>query len=321
MKTAKRDKPRKQEPALPKAWLDLLACPDCRHPLAQHEDYLTCQNCGRTYPVQDGIPNLFLPETLDAQLQASLQKWNAEWARQGLPPDGNIEADPNYARALAEIRKHAPAGNWRVFFEAGCGSGKNSLVLARERKVLAVGVDACLEACKLAKQLLEREGQRGFFVAGDLRRLPFQDQVFDYIYAGGSFEHFSDTRAAVAESHRVAKTGGRVFATVPVISLATLTYRQAWGNIPELPLLRPLAEGVHIKLLRGRHMRFGYEKSFLPKTIMNYFQKVGFRNVCSGYLEAHLDLELLPWEWLKNLARGLARLRWFWPMIWISADR
>jgi ubiquinone/menaquinone biosynthesis C-methylase UbiE len=264
---------------------------------------------------------MFPEEHLTPQLRDSFACWNAEWARQGLPVDGNIEADPNYAKALTLIRAHAPAGTWNVFFEAGCGTGKNSLIMAREHKVMVVGMDACLEACKLAKRLLEREGQSGFFVVGDLRQLPFRAGVFDYTYAGGSMEHFSDTQAAVSEAFRVTKTQGRVLATVPVISLATLTYRQLWGNIPELPVVRPIAEWVHMRLLQGRHMRFGYEKSFLPGTFMRFFRTAGFVRVGYGYVDAHLDFTLLPWEWLKTLARGLARWRLFWPMIWVEADR
>jgi ubiquinone/menaquinone biosynthesis C-methylase UbiE/uncharacterized protein YbaR (Trm112 family) len=314
-------RPKQPAASLPKAWLDLLACPVCGQAVALMAKTLRCGGCQSTYNIEDNIPLMFPPRALDAQLQASLQKWNAEWARQGLPPDGNIESDPNYAKALALIRRHAPAGKWRIFFEAGCGSGKNSLVMARERKVLVVGLDACLEACKLAQRLLAREGQAGFFVVGDLRHLPFKSQVFDYTYAGGSLEHFSDTQGAVAEAFRVAKPKGRVLATVPVISLATLTYRQAWGNIPELPLVRPAAEWVHMRLLGGRHMRFGYEKSFLPETFMRFFRRAGFGRVSFGYVDAHLDFTLLPWEWLKNLARALARRRLFWPMIWVEADR
>lgn len=306
---------------VPAPYLSLLACPVCRREVEAGNDGLRCAGCGLTFPVTDGIPEMFPPDALDPAFKATLERWNAEWRRQGLPPDGDIEADPAYAQALAHIRARAPKGDWGVFLEAGCGSGKNSLVVARERHVPVVGVDACREACRLARQLLAREGQTGLFVVGDLRRLPFKDGVFGYIYAGGSYEHFTDTASAVQEAWRVLRPGGRVNAAVPVISLATLTYRQLWGNIPELPLLRPLAEWVHLKLLRGRHLRFGYEKSFLPGTFRGYFRRAGFKRVVSGYLDAYLDLTFMPWAWLKQWARWLARRRLFWPMIFVDAEK
>jgi uncharacterized protein len=44
--------------------LDALVCPDpaCRKPLklADDETSLQCTGCGRVYPVQDGIPMLFV---------------------------------------------------------------------------------------------------------------------------------------------------------------------------------------------------------------------------------------------------------------------
>jgi uncharacterized protein YbaR (Trm112 family) len=44
--------------------LDALACPDpsCRKrlKLADDESLLQCTGCGRTYPVKDGIPMLFV---------------------------------------------------------------------------------------------------------------------------------------------------------------------------------------------------------------------------------------------------------------------
>lgn len=52
--------------------LDILACPACKAPLSlktQEESAgetvsgtLTCTSCGNTYPIEDGIPNLLLPE-------------------------------------------------------------------------------------------------------------------------------------------------------------------------------------------------------------------------------------------------------------------
>ncbi len=51
-------------------FLSVLACPadDNRPPLRQNGDTLVCDQCGRIYPIRDGIP-ILLPEeaTLPAQ--------------------------------------------------------------------------------------------------------------------------------------------------------------------------------------------------------------------------------------------------------------
>ena len=42
-------------------WLEILVCPRCRGPLAEHARGLACRACQRLYPVVDGVP-LLAPE-------------------------------------------------------------------------------------------------------------------------------------------------------------------------------------------------------------------------------------------------------------------
>ena len=48
-------------------------------------------------------------------------------------------------------------------------------------------------------------------VAGDVHRLPFQDEVFETVVCLNAFEHYRDPHAAMAEIRRVLKRGGRLF--------------------------------------------------------------------------------------------------------------
>lgn len=48
-------------------------------------------------------------------------------------------------------------------------------------------------------------------VAGDVHRLPFQDEVFDAVVCLNAFEHYREPDAAMAEVRRVLKPGGRFF--------------------------------------------------------------------------------------------------------------
>ena len=36
--------------------LEILACPMCKAAVRQEEEWLVCQECGRRYPIRDGIP-------------------------------------------------------------------------------------------------------------------------------------------------------------------------------------------------------------------------------------------------------------------------
>ena len=48
--------------------LDILACPLCKTPVKLEAARLICTNCGRRYPIRDGIPVMLVEE---AELPAS----------------------------------------------------------------------------------------------------------------------------------------------------------------------------------------------------------------------------------------------------------
>ncbi len=42
--------------------LDILVCPACKTKVVLEEEMLVCSNCGRKYPVRDGIPIMLIEE-------------------------------------------------------------------------------------------------------------------------------------------------------------------------------------------------------------------------------------------------------------------
>ncbi len=52
--------------------LSILACPVCKAALTQPtDDRLLCSGCGRTYPIEDGIPVLLVEAAIPASAEAS----------------------------------------------------------------------------------------------------------------------------------------------------------------------------------------------------------------------------------------------------------
>lgn len=45
-----------------KELLEILVCPACKTKVELQDDMLTCQACGRRYPVRDGIPIMLIEE-------------------------------------------------------------------------------------------------------------------------------------------------------------------------------------------------------------------------------------------------------------------
>ncbi|GAF87004.1 unnamed protein product [marine sediment metagenome] len=42
--------------------LEILACPACKGPIKLQDDWIVCQECGRRYPIRDGIPIMLIEE-------------------------------------------------------------------------------------------------------------------------------------------------------------------------------------------------------------------------------------------------------------------
>jgi SAM-dependent methyltransferase len=113
-----------------------------------------------------------------------------------------------------------PSGDGRGsvrILDAGCGSGRNMVALARRGTVSGV---------ELAPQSLEvaRARDVGPVLPGSLDEpLPFADAAFDLAVALDVLEHVPDDGAALRELARVVAPGGRLLVTVP-------QYRWLWGE-------------------------------------------------------------------------------------------
>lgn len=122
----------------------------------------------------------------------------------------------------------------RVFLEAGCGTARTSLTLSLEIRLTIICSDISINALKKAKELFNKNNPNAkvYFVCCDLRYLPFKDNSINFIFSDGAIEHFRNTYLAVREFYRILDLKGKVFVTVPYLSLGMLTYGQIQGNIP-----------------------------------------------------------------------------------------
>lgn len=265
---------------------------------------------------------MLLPSSLPEDMKLSIEAWDREWATlKG--PELKRRWDENTRDYLDDTLRQLLQGlspkTHPRYLEIGCGPCFMGEAIGRLGYKVG-GVECCVEALKVAKKVHARAKTRPFFVGGDLNHLPLQDESVDFLYGGGVIEHFDDTLGAVKELARVLRRGGRSFNTVPYFSLAALSYRQIWGNIPDVPLLKPLFEFVHMRLLGGRHMKYGYEKSFTAAKMRAIHLEAGFSRVEIFRFEVFLPFYFLPGP-LKGLARRLTRFRLFWPMIAVVATK
>jgi ubiquinone/menaquinone biosynthesis C-methylase UbiE/uncharacterized protein YbaR (Trm112 family) len=288
-----------------------LQCPACHHALG---DSLVCKSCGARYPKVHGIPML-LPEELPADMRQSIKAWDKLYLAMGGPAleEMRQEYERDYMKdTLEQLLEFVNVRKQKRYLEIGSGPGFLGTALAKQGFQVS-GVDCSAEALKTALRLYKKEKVKGFFFGGDLHHIPLQDNSIDFLYGGGVLEHFKDTQGAINELYRILAPGGVSFNTVPYLSMAALTYRQIWGNIPDAPVLKQIYEFIHLKLLGGRHMKFGYEKSFTAAKMIKLHKAAGFSNVRVGLFRVFLPFRYLP-DFLKPVARKLTEQRLFWPM-------
>jgi SAM-dependent methyltransferase len=104
--------------------------------------------------------------------------------------------------------------------DAGCGSGRNMIELARRGSVTGVEVSD-MSVC------LARARDAGEVIAGSVLQMPFESASFDLVVCLDVIEHLEDDLAALRELRRVIKPGGALLVTVPA-------YQWLWSGHDEV---------------------------------------------------------------------------------------
>jgi SAM-dependent methyltransferase len=119
-------------------------------------------------------------------------------------------------RAIERLR--LPDG--ASILDAGCGSGRNMVELARHGTV--TGVELSDTSVRLA-----RERGVGEVVEGSVMDMPFEEGSFDLTVSLDVIEHLQDDIGALRELRRVTKPGGALLVTVPA-------YQWLWSGHDEI---------------------------------------------------------------------------------------
>jgi SAM-dependent methyltransferase len=104
--------------------------------------------------------------------------------------------------------------------DAGCGSGRNMVELARHGTVTGVELSETSVA-------LARERHTGEVIAGSVLEMPFPDHSFDFAVSLDVIEHLEDDLTALKELRRTVAPGGSLLVTVPA-------YQWLWSGHDEI---------------------------------------------------------------------------------------
>jgi SAM-dependent methyltransferase len=119
-------------------------------------------------------------------------------------------------RAIARLGLPASA---RIL-DAGCGSGRNMLDLARHGTVTGVELADASVAAARARDV-------GSIVQGSITEMPFPADSFELAVCLDVIEHLEDDHAALRELRRVLAPGGALLVTVPA-------YQWLWSRHDEI---------------------------------------------------------------------------------------
>lgn len=182
----------------------------------------------------------------------------------------------SYHGRFAYVLAHLPFGPLLCLDVGNIGEGFSSHELIRERIEAQggtiVGCDLNLLGCLRVSHTRQ--------VVGDVRSLPFSENVFDMVYLGELIEHLWEPRSALLEIQRVLKMGGWLLLDTPhVYALGRLV---RWVCLGRDDIGDP------------DHKLF-----FTPAILANLLEKTGFdvRNMCTDrkWQVSRLRLPWVPW--------------------------
>jgi ubiquinone/menaquinone biosynthesis C-methylase UbiE len=195
----------------------------------------------------------------------SREFWDAQWDVEARDPFPTLTNSYDLMDRIQAKRIDGllPSGAVHLL-EVGCGRATVSSYLATPGRV-AVGVDYCLSALRLAIRNWEKRGVPGRFCQAEGERLPFPDGVFSCVMSVGVVEHFEDPRPFLRESVRVLAPGGILYANVS-------------------PKKFKLISGLDgLRGLIGRRQPEMFEMPFTDAEVLAFLQDVGLTGTTAYY--------------------------------------
>lgn len=192
-------------------------CPDDLNQLVLGDRYLRCLECGRSFPLQDGIFELLPRESShvssaeNAQIsayQASFSKASDTALRGTLSKYVNILGNGYLYSWVARTIENIAGRERLVLLDAACGDGILSRYIAKRHSY--TGID--FSHRPLARALRRNPGT---YFRADLTHLPFESATFDLVVSCQALQYLRQPEVAVSQMARVLKPGGKLLLTVP----------------------------------------------------------------------------------------------------------
>lgn len=164
-----------------------------------------------------------MDDTLQSTVEAVHDYWNSHTLGLQYMTDGNLETgspeffshirpwmNPHkFPWIMERIEREAAILKGKHLLEIGCGMGYDSLEFLK-RGVRVTATDLTPNAVNLTRRHFEIEGVQAEDIhTANALALPFEDGIYDAVWANGVLHATGDTAGAIRETRRVLKPGGR----------------------------------------------------------------------------------------------------------------
>lgn len=116
-------------------------------------------------------------------------------------------------RLIETVFEMLRVGSPDSVLEVGCGQGTDAILISRHAHQV-VAIDVSSKAVKVATALsrIKCGSEKISFVVGDAEHLPFQKDLFDFVFFKDLLHHVSNSMSAMLEMKRVSRNAGKVVA-------------------------------------------------------------------------------------------------------------
>jgi SAM-dependent methyltransferase len=175
-----------------KMWADLV-CPFDRGALDQAPEWLSCRECGRGYPIVDGMP-VFLPSADDPA-------WRAAQARRLANPAPPTDGRRRGRELQSLVSQYVDLGPRSRVLQVGPGADVDLRYLHGRRYAI--------DPLAAARQGRGRREQGGLkWICGRGEELPFASGAFDAVVLADVLEWAETPWRVLTEAERVLDAGG-----------------------------------------------------------------------------------------------------------------
>jgi carbamoyltransferase len=194
---------------------EVLICPACSGRLEPgSEADIACCECGRRFPVTDGVLQLFHPHDEFGSEEDVTQRVREFYEETPFP---NYDDTDSIRSLIEKSRRHIYPrllGEQIPFnshvLEVGCGTGQLTNYLGIGCRTV-VGADLCLNSLRLGETFRKSHGlDRARFIQMNLFKPSLRREFFDVVLCNGVLHHTSDPYAGFRSILELLKPGGHI---------------------------------------------------------------------------------------------------------------